>query len=206
MLIGLLVLALGGRNVQVDSGAGQKGTGWRARVAEKLIEGGVLTQDMDLLRATAREMLVEVLSCRDNKSQSGMGARHAGAAIGADGYLPSMATQEFLSCLSKQAMERVASNNGVLPRNTGKETRAAMIQHVGAGMFVHPAALFPPTVEELAGCRRPDSLPEDDGEDLDDELDGPAASSDAGHSKTDEPDGSEMPPPGFSEMADRQAA
>ncbi len=145
VLIGLLVLALGGRNVQVHSGAPSQGFGQRERIAEQLTEGGVLTQDLDLLRATARGMLVQVLSCRDNMSQSGMVARHAGAAIGADVYLPNMATQEFLSCLSKQAMESTASANKVLPRNTGKETRAALIAHVGEGSFVHPAALFAPT-------------------------------------------------------------
>jgi len=99
-----------------------------------------------------------VLSCRVNMSQSGMGARHAGAAIGADLYLPNMATPEFLSCLSKQAMQRTASANRVAPRNTGKETRAALIAQVGTGSFVHPAALFPPTAKELEVRRHPASL------------------------------------------------
>lgn len=164
-LIGLLVLALGGRNVQVHTGAGLQSHGWRERLAERLTEGGVLTRDLGVLREAAREMLVGVLSCRVNMSQSGMAARHAGAAIGADLYLPNMATPEFLSCLSKQAMARMASANGVAPRNTGKETRAAMIAQVGTGGFVHPAALFPPTAEELAACRRPARLFEAGGGD-----------------------------------------
>jgi len=158
VLMGLLVLGLGGRNVQVHSGAASKGYGWRKRITETLTEGGVLTQDLDVLRTAAREMLVEVLSCRVNMSQSGMGARHAGVAIGADLYLPNMATPEFLSCLSKQAMQRTASANGVAPRNTGKETRAALITQVGTGSFVHPAALFPPTAKELEARRHPASL------------------------------------------------
>ncbi len=158
VLMGLLVLGLGGRNVQVHSGAASKGYGWRERIAETLTEGGILTQDLAVLRTAAREMLVEVLSCRVNMSQSGMGARHAGAAIGADLYLPNMATPEFLSCLSKQAMQRTASANRMAPRNTGKETRAAMIAHIGTGSFVHPAALFPPTAKELEACRDPASL------------------------------------------------
>jgi len=204
VLIGLLVLALGGRNVQVDSGAQHKGHGWRERVAEKLTEGGVLTQDLELLRLTAREMLVEVLSCRDNKSQSGMVARHAGATIGADDFLPNMATQEFLSCLSKQAMERVASNNRVLPRTTGKQTRAALIEHVGKGCFVHPAALFAPTPAELEARRRPESLIEAEGgedEDPDDQSDALADTD-----LEDELDTGEMPPPGAGETAKHQAA
>jgi len=158
VLIGLLVLGLGAQNVQVRSGAEMHGYGWREGIAGRLTEGGVLTQDMGVLRAAAREMLVEVLSCRTDMSQSGMNARYAGAVIGADALLPNMATTDFLKCLSKQAMERTASANGVAPRNTGKETRAAMIAQCGGGTFVHPAALFPPTAEELRSRRHRGSL------------------------------------------------
>jgi ParB family transcriptional regulator, chromosome partitioning protein len=97
-------------------------------------------------------MLVHVLSCREGHSQSGLAARHAGAAIGADLYLPNMATQDFLKCLSKPAMERAATDTRVTPRSTAKETRAALIAHVGrgSGTYVHPAARFAPTAAELA--------------------------------------------------------
>jgi ParB family chromosome partitioning protein len=149
VLLGMLVLALSGKNVQVNSGDATTGYGRRERIAEKLTEGGVLTQDVTLMRTAAREMLSHVLSCREDRSQSGMSARYAGVAIGADTYLPNMATQEFLSCLSKAAMETTASANGVAPRNTGKETRAALIAQVGIGVFRHPAALFSPTAAEL---------------------------------------------------------
>jgi len=204
VLMGLLVLGLGGRNVQVHSGAASKGYGWRERIAETLTEGGVLTQDLAVLRTAAREMLVEVLSCRVNMSQSGMGARHAGAAISADHYLPNMATPEFLSCLSKQAMQRTASANGVAPRNTGKETRAAVIAHVGTGSFVHPAALFPPTAKELEARRRPSSLVETCGEDADPEHwmideddagDDDAADTERITPEDDEPGKNDMSPP-----------
>ena len=158
VLIGLLVLGLGAQNVQVRSGADRKEYGWREGIAGRLTEGGVLTQDLGVLRSAAREMLVEVLSCRTDMSQSGMNARYAGAAIGADALLPNMATGDFLKCLSRQAMERTASANGVAPRNTGKETRAAMVAHCGSGTFVHPAALFPPTAEELRSRRHRGSL------------------------------------------------
>ncbi len=135
-----------------------------------------------------------------------MNARYAGAAIGADALLPNMATTDFLKCLSKQAMERTASANGVAPRNTGKETRAAMVAHCGGGTFVHPAALFPPTAQELQARRHRGSLivaeqPEcdggregdsdlaPDGEDLDGaDADGSGAGDDT------PPDGA-MPPP-----------
>ena len=198
VLLGLLVLGFGGRNVQVHSGAECRGYGWRERIAEKLTEGGVLTQDLDVLRTAAREMLVEVLSCRENNSQSGMGARHAGVAIGADGYLPNMATSEFLGCLSKQAMQGTASANGVAPRNTGKETRAAMIAQVGQGRFVHPAALFPPTAKELQARRKPSSLVASEDEELDDEPDGLAAGEDGTevpeHGREDDEDAAGLDP------------
>ena len=210
VLLGLLVLALGGRNVQVHSGAERRGHGWRERIAERLTEGGVLTQDLGLLRGAAREMLVEVLSCRDNSSQSGMGARHAGTVIGADSYLPNMTTSEFLSCLSKPVMQGTASANGVAPRNTGKETRAAMIAQVGQGRFVHPAALFPPTAQELLARRKPSSLVagEDGNPDSpgagDDEADSEDASGfDAGD---DEPSADDLPPPGSTVTAGQQPA
>ncbi len=204
VLIGLLVLGLGAQNVQVHSGAAAKGYGWREGIAGRLTEGGVLTQDLGVLRGAAREMLVEVLSCRVGMSQSGMGARYAGAAIGADALLPDMATTDFLKCLSKQAMERTASANGVAPRNTGKETRAAMIAHCAGGTFVHPAALFPPTAQELQARRHRGSLMiaeqpngnsatdgdlAPDGEDLD------GADAERSGARDDTPDDSAMPPP-----------
>ncbi len=204
VLIGLLVLGLGAQNVQVHSGAAAKGYGWREGIAGRLTEGGVLTQDLGVLRVAAREMLVEVLSCRVGMSQSGMGARYAGAAIGADALLPDMATTDFLKCLSKQAMERTASANGVAPRNTGKETRVAMIAHCAGGTFVHPAALFPPTAQELQARRHRGSLIvaeqtdggsarngdlAPDGEDLD------GADAEGAGAEDDVPPDGAMPPP-----------
>jgi ParB family chromosome partitioning protein len=204
VLMGLLVLGLGAQNVQVRSGAEMRGYGWREGIAGRLTEGGVLTQDLGVLRATAREMLIEVLSCRTDMSQSGMNARYAGAAIGADALLPNMATTDFLKCLSKQAMERTASANGVAPRNTGKETRAAMVAHCGGGTFVHPAALFPPTAQEMRSRRHRGSLsaaeqPEGnakgegdlapDGGDLD------GADAEGSGTGDDTPDSGVMPPP-----------
>ena len=156
VLIGFLVLALGSRNVRIESGDGASGPGEHARTAARLTEGGVLTQDLELLRTAARDMLVQVLSCRD-RSQSGMNARYAGDAIGADLYLPNMATQEFLACLTKTALEETASRSGVAPKATGKQTRAALIAHVGQGSLIHPAARFAPTAAELEANPKPRS-------------------------------------------------
>ena len=151
-LIGLLVLALAGRNVTVQSSAERASPQQidrRYRIAGQVIEGGVLTGDPDTVRTAAREMLGQVLSCRDGMTNSGAVARVAGDAIGADRFLPNMAIDDFLKCLSKGAMERAASAERVLPRNTGKATRAALIEQVGQGTYVLPAARFALTRAEL---------------------------------------------------------
>ncbi|GBQ19124.1 hypothetical protein AA700_1329 [Acidiphilium acidophilum DSM 700] len=59
-----------------------------------------------------------------------------GHQIGADLFLPSMATQEFLSCLSKPEIETVAAANGIMPRPTGKATRAAVVDRFKTERFV----------------------------------------------------------------------
>lgn len=197
VLMGLLVLGLGAQNVHVHSGSEQQDGGSRAGSAERLTEGGMLTQDMDVLRTAAREMLAAVLSCRTGMSQSGMNARYAGAAIGADAFLPNMATTDFLKCLSKQAMERTASANGVAPRNTGKDTRAALIAHTAGNTFVHPAALFPPTPQELQA--RQMQARRHRGELIAPELpeggDGNITDAEATDTEDDLPGGDVMPPP-----------
>lgn len=153
-LLALLVLALAGQNVSVRSGVpGLGGIGGRTAAANRLVEGGAITSDPDTLRQAAREALVHTLSCRDNDSQSGLVARLAGERIGADAHLPNMATPDFLACLSKAAVERAATGEGVAPEPTGKATRAALIRHVGQGRYVHPAATFGLTADELAAAR-----------------------------------------------------
>ena len=151
-LIGLLVLALAGKNVTVQSPVERatfRQMDGRGQVAGQVIEGGMLTGDPDTVRIAARAMLGQVLSCRDGMTDSGAVARVAGDAIGADRFLPNMATEDFLKCLSKGAMERAASAERVLPRNTGKATRAALIEQVGQGTYILPAARFALTRAEL---------------------------------------------------------
>ena len=100
-LIALLVLTVAGSNVSVQSGAGT-GRWEREAIRNKITEGGVITADDAAIRAAAHEMLITVLSCRDSVSNSGIGARIAGEAVGASAFLPTMATNEFLSCLSRR--------------------------------------------------------------------------------------------------------
>ena len=61
-----------------------------------------------------------------------------------------MATEEFLACLSKAALEREAAAVGVPPGARGKDTRAAMVKRFEGGRWVHPRALFALTQDELA--------------------------------------------------------
>ncbi len=158
-LVALLVLALGGRNVEVKSGVGGRSFGNDcARIAERLTQDGVLTTDPDTLRQAARDMLVEVLSCRDNHSASGMGARHAGTAIAADEFLPTMATEDFLPCVSKAALERAALASEIEPGPRAKDTRAALAARFKDQTWIYPAARFAPTPEELEARRNPSSV------------------------------------------------
>ena len=86
-LLALLVLALGGKNVSIQSAA-EGGRYGREALACGLIEGGVLTTDLDAVRKAARAMLQVALSCRDNMTNSGIVARIAGDAIDAKLFLP----------------------------------------------------------------------------------------------------------------------
>ncbi len=165
-------------------------------------------------------MLVEVLSCREGMSQSGVVARVAGETIGADRYLASMATDEFLRCLSKSGIERAAAEAGVraLPK-TGKDIRAALIAHVGKGTYVLPAARFALSRAEVAGLQRraaedTASAIEDNPKEADpaaaEQVDGvPIDTKELGES-ADEEDGpgddADLPPPWLPESPPQPAA
>ncbi|EJT01428.1 ParB N-terminal domain-containing protein [Rhizobium sp. CCGE 510] len=151
-LTALLVLALAGLNVSVHSGAGGGVFGMKrfARHAVMLFdEQGKLAFDRETLQLAARGMLTEVLSCRENASNSGIVARVAGDAIGADRFLPNMGTDEFLSCLSRPALEASCAETSVTPRQKVRETRTALAEHFKAERFVHSSALFAPDAAKL---------------------------------------------------------
>jgi ParB-like chromosome segregation protein Spo0J len=152
-LLALLVLAFAGQNVRVDSGAGgDYGYGRRfPRHAATLFDAeGKFAFDTDTLRIAARGVLIDVLSCREGISKSGIVALVAGMAIGADSFLANMGTEDFLSCLSRPALEGSCADTPVLPRARVKDTRAALVEHFKEGHFVHPAALFAPAGAGLA--------------------------------------------------------
>ena len=119
----------------------------RDQIAASLIESGMLTADTTTLRAAARAMLKDVVSCLDNNMNSGFPARVVGDAIGAGRYLPTMATEEFLACLSKPALERAATAEGVPVGTRGKDTRANLVTRFAGTTWVYPAAVFTMTEE-----------------------------------------------------------
>lgn len=94
-------------------------------------------------------MLIDVFSCRRGMSNSGMVSRIAGEAIGADQFLPNMGSEEFLLCLSRQALEASCAEASVQPRPKVRETRAALVEHFENEHFVHASARFAPPADEL---------------------------------------------------------
>ncbi|MEQ8932075.1 MAG: ParB/RepB/Spo0J family partition protein [Nitratireductor sp.] len=178
-LMALLVIAFAGQNVRVDSGSGNSGS-FRSQIAPHAAnlvdETGNLAFDKDMLRIAVRSVLIEVLSCRRNMSNSGIVSRIAGAVVGADSFLPNMGTEEFLLCLSRQALEAACADTSVLPRNKVRDTRAALVEHFQEERFVHGSALFAPEANELAEWKASNEIVEDEDEDATDadgSVDGP---------------------------------
>jgi len=100
-------------------------------------------------------MLASVLSCSLGHGDSGLVARIAGETLGADAHLPDMANEDFLGCLSKAGIERVASSLGVLPRPRVKETQAEVIKQASGSTFVHSSAHFALNEAEIALHQEP---------------------------------------------------
>ncbi|SDN38198.1 hypothetical protein SAMN05216328_1259 [Ensifer sp. YR511] len=152
-LIALLILAFAGINVTVATGSSDNPYGHAdcSKHAARLIDGeGKLAFDRDTLQQVARSVLIDVMSCRRNRSDSGITARIAGEVIGADQFLSNTATEQFLSCLSRSALEAAAEASGVAGRIRAKDTRAALVEHFSEGRFVHPEVLIAPAPGEVA--------------------------------------------------------
>jgi ParB family transcriptional regulator, chromosome partitioning protein len=141
-LLALLVLAFSANNVEIRSPAEGYARPVRYDIAATLIKDGVLTSDTFAIAQAARAMLSQVLSCRDNASNSGPVALLAGAAITADDYLPNFATGEFLPCLSRSEIEAAAKETGLRVEVRVKDTRAALLAHYRDKRFVPPIARF----------------------------------------------------------------
>ena len=73
-----------------------------------------------------------------------------------------MGTEEFLLCLSRQALEAACTDTSVLPRNKVRDTRAALVEHFQEERFVHGSALFAPDANELADWKAHNEIVEDE--------------------------------------------
>ncbi|MGX7744032.1 ParB/RepB/Spo0J family partition protein [Rhodopseudomonas parapalustris] len=169
-LMALLILAFTGQNVSVTTGSGGSYYGHN-KLAKHVVtlfdSEGQLNFDMDTLRIAARSMLIDVFSCRENATKSGIVARVAGETIGANSFLPNMGTEDFLSCLSRPALEASCKSTSVLPRQRVRDTRAALVEHYKEGHFVHSAALFAPEAAELSKWLTSNAVSETDDEEAD---------------------------------------
>jgi ParB family chromosome partitioning protein len=166
-LTALLVLGFAGSNVSVASGTDghSYGFGRMARHAVRLIgRDGNLDYDRETLQQVARAVLADVLSAREDRTQSGIVARIAGMAIGADSFLPNMGTEDFLSCLSRAALEASCVDTPVQLKPRVKDTRAALVEHFRDGRLIHPAALFRPDPAKLVAYLDKHEVPETDEE------------------------------------------
>jgi ParB family chromosome partitioning protein len=177
-LMAYLVMALAAKNVDIRTGQSAK-YGARRNIVRPLVNQTAITMDASVIRQSAREMLAHTLSCRAQYSNSGIIAQIVGDDSGANLRLPNMATEEFLSCLSRQALQRVAETNGIPLGARVKDTRAAIIKHLEGQTWRYPQACFAPDQETIddtlngpsweAGDEEEDTEnagdPTDDGED-----------------------------------------
>ncbi|OYU86391.1 MAG: plasmid partitioning protein [Bradyrhizobiaceae bacterium PARB1] len=187
-LLALLVLAFAGQNVSIASGHADGYAKPAIHAARLLGDDGKLAFDREALQQAARGVLVDVLSCRENRSDSGVVARIAGDAIGADNFLPNMGTEDFLSCLSRIALEATCEGTSVLPRPRVKETRAALVKHFAEGRFVPPAALFAPAADAITAWAERHASADEDELETPDQASGDFDDGDAGD-EIDEPAG-----------------
>lgn len=189
-LMALLILAFAGMNVSVSSASESGYFGHRrfARHATLLFDqDNKLALDHEGLNQAARKVLIDVLSCRSDRSNSGFIARLAGEAIGASSFLPNMGTEDFLNCLSRTSLEASCKETPVQPRPRVRETRAELVKHFSEGRFVHPSALFAPETAELDSWLKSH---QPDPDDVEDEADLPdSALAEDGEGSTSDDDG-----------------
>ncbi|NHN90315.1 hypothetical protein [Acetobacter conturbans] len=145
-LVAALLLALGGRNVTVQTPErAPYGQMSRQETAlATLFPEGVLVRDPALLRQEAVAVLKNVANCTISQhSGSGLTAQLMGLMFDADGQMPNMAFDDFLKCFSKPGIMEAGKTLNLPPRNTGKEMRHAIMAHVGAeGRWVPEQAGF----------------------------------------------------------------
>ncbi|OAG71953.1 plasmid partitioning protein [Gluconobacter japonicus] len=127
------------------SGTGHKMIGEIRTVAlrEALGEVAETADPWELIRRHAVTVLQSILNCDVSMhSGSGLPAQLVGVLFGADQKMPSMAFESFLKCYSKPGITKAVQAEGLAPQNTGKEMRAALMNHVGEGHWLPEVASF----------------------------------------------------------------
>jgi ParB/RepB/Spo0J family partition protein len=179
-LVAALLLAFGGENVtvQIPEREPYSQMSRRETALAALFPEGVLIRDPALLRQEAVAVLKNVANCTISRhSGSGVTARLMGLLFNADAQMPNMAFEDFLKCFSKPGIMEAGKALNLLPRNTGKEMRNAIMAHVGPeGRWVPEQAGFGPAAEDWKAklgdiARRSEMLASltDDHEDADEE-------------------------------------
>ena len=148
-LLALMVAAFGSGNVQVHTS-----TTDRRAIAGDITDWNSLCTDPDVIRAAAKRMLIATLSLRRDHTQSGPLARIAGVSLDADSFIPSLATDEFLTCMSKGALEQAAIDAGLKPSATGRDIRAQLIAAYKDKIFLPEKATFALSSEEATQAKR----------------------------------------------------
>ncbi|OUJ15197.1 hypothetical protein HK27_10240 [Acetobacter orientalis] len=147
-LVAALLLALAGQNVTVHTPEHEPygKMNRRETALATLFPEGVLIRDPALLRQEAVAVLKTVANCTVSRhSGSGVMAQLMGLLFDADAHIPNLAFDEFLKCFSKPGIMEAGAALKLLPRNTGKEMRTAIMAHVGSeGRWVPTQAGFGP--------------------------------------------------------------
>ena len=86
---------------------------------------------------------------RSTRATAGSSRASPATPLGPTRTSATLATEDFLGCLSKEGIEKVGSSLRVLPRPRAKDTRAEVIKRASGTTYVHPAALFALTEAEI---------------------------------------------------------
>jgi len=145
-LVAGLLLALTGNNVSVQGDSSdyyRRISTVRESAAYAIAPEGDVVRDPAVLRPAALSVLKAMSSCASKGQEaSGISALILGRLFNADAFLPSFADEEYLKTYSKPGITKLVQGENILPRNTGKEMRAALLSHIGSARWVPEVASF----------------------------------------------------------------
>lgn len=144
----------------------------RTQVARRIAPDGLALADPALLRDAAIDVLTKITSCAsDGQEKSGDPALLLGVLFEADRHLPSFSDEDFLKTYSKGGITKTLQGEGLAPRNTGKEMRAAFVTHLEGARWIPDVARFeavlPGWRAQITRAAESAALVEKDDEDAD---------------------------------------